>query len=244
MESATKNERHLVLFAGGSGITPLFSILKSILYHEPRSRVSLLYASRSKADIIFQEELAQLRHRFADRFSLTHALSRETSDLHWGKLDSGKVQQFLRRLPPTSLPTSYWMCGPNSLMDMIQSELQGAGIAEEEIFRERFVADEKMTQRQRNFDGPTRTVEVEFLGETHPIRVPSGISLLEAGIQQGLDLPYSCKQGVCSTCMAQLEQGEVEMANPEALLDFEKEMGKVLVCQCHPKTDDVRIRVS
>lgn len=248
IETATKNERHLILIGAGSGITPLMSMIRATLFHEPHSMVSLIYTNRDDAHIIFKERLKDLSRKFPERLLVQHVLSQPKRPLSQGeKIGRLTAANFSDVVSPilqrSTLPQSFWLCGPNSLMQLVKEELENMEIPSSSIHQERFVADETMQVRQTSTQGPTRTVQLIRRGIPVEIRVPSGTTVLEAALAQGQDLPYSCKRGICSTCMADLEQGEVEMDNPESLLPFEIEMGKVLVCQCHPLSDDVRIRI-
>ncbi|GAB4416479.1 MAG: phenylacetate-CoA oxygenase/reductase subunit PaaK [Bacteroidia bacterium] len=246
IEPATKTRRHVVLFGAGSGITPLLSILRSILYHEPQSRVSLVYANRSH--IIFRGRLAELAARFGDRVTVQHYLTRplpgEDLPYRHGRLQAAHIPALLADLPSDAdQPRSYYLCGPAGFMDEVQTGLLTAGVEAAQIWQERFEAGEAQQTAQAADSGPSYTVELVIGGQRHRVRVPYGATVLSAGLAQGLDLPYSCKRGVCSTCMGQLLGGTVAMDNPESLLDFERARGRVLVCQAHPLDADVRIEI-
>lgn len=247
IQTATKDERHLILMGGGSGITPLMSMLRGVLFHEPKSHVTLLYANRSVSDIIFREQLEELADIFAERFRYIPVLSQgeesEDQSFHVGRLEAIDIPPLLQTGMNDALPPSYWLCGPEGLMKTYRAGLHQMGVEDADIQQERFVADDSMQANQRQVEGPTHVVNILSHGKQYQIRVPAGTTVLEAALAQGIGLPYSCKRGICSTCMADLERGQVEMDNPESLLPFEIEMGKVLLCQCHPLTDDVLIRL-
>jgi len=248
VDTSVQNQRHLVLIAGGSGITPLMSILRAVLFSEPRSRVSLLYANRSEEQVIFKQRLDELEERFGNRFHLRHLLSRPEPGTqlrhHVGRLEAEDLPAWLEHFPrDPAWPEHYYLCGPDGLMQVAQGALANMGVAADHIWRERFVATEEITQAQHLIQGPTRPVELVMGGDTYTVQVPPGLSILQAALAQGVKLPYSCRRGICSTCMSRLEQGQVEMDNPESLLDFEVQKGWVLTCQAHPTTDDVRVRI-
>ncbi|MEL6131823.1 MAG: iron-sulfur cluster-binding domain-containing protein, partial [Bacteroidota bacterium] len=228
------------------GITPLMSILKGILYHEPYSRVTLIYANKTERDIIFRQELDHLHDVFPERLQVVHFLSREPQssrvDIHIGRIEA--IDKLYRELQGTSaLPETHFLCGPKQLMRSLRSQLLTLQVPEACIKQEDFQADEAMQMIQAAADGPTYQVKVHWAGEVHQVRVPPGQTLLDAAITQGLDLPYSCKRGTCSTCMGRLKAGKAEMVNPAALLDFEIELGKILVCQTIPLSEDLEVVV-
>jgi len=248
LKTATSEKRRIILIGGGSGITPLMSMLRAVLYHEPYSRVSLLYASRKREDTIFRQRLESLQAKFPDRLQLRIWLSSETlpiqSDIYQaGRMQAEDIQQLLNATQQDALPQSFFLCGPAGLMQMAEQTLLKADIQPASIAKEKFVVDEEIRTNQQALDGPTHTVEIIFGEETHHIKVPPGTTILQAAQAQGVDLPYSCRRGICAACMSRLLDGQVDMDNPEALLEFEKVNGKVLTCQAHPTTEGVRIRI-
>ncbi|MEO0581143.1 MAG: ferredoxin--NADP reductase [Bacteroidota bacterium] len=243
---SVKNTRHIWLWGAGSGITPLMSILKGILYQEPHSRVSLIYGNKTEEDIIFKDQLEELSDRFSDRLQVVHFLSRETNtrvnEARLGRLeDVGAIYEELREEPV--LPETHFLCGPSSMMAKIQKNLRQLNVPAAAIKQEAFQVDEEMQTDQAAASGPTYKVKVKWLGEVHEVWVPPGQTLLDAGLAQGLDFPYACKRGTCATCMGRLKTGEVKMQNPAALLDFEVELGKILVCQTIPISEDIEIEI-
>lgn len=248
VEAATQQRRHLVLIGAGSGITPLMGIMRAVLYGEPQSRVSLLYANRHQSTVIFREPLQMLAKTFPQRLSVQHVLSQPEADAtlphHRGRMTQDNLPTLMAGFPSTpDLPTAYFICGPAALLDLARQYLQRQGVAPEQIHVERFVADEDITKPQAQLTGPTREVSLKLGDDLYQVKVPPGTTVLQAALAQGVRLPYSCRRGICSTCMSTLEQGQVEMDNPESLLDFEVQKGRVLTCQAHPLTDDVCIRV-
>ncbi len=246
IENSVKEARQLVLLGAGSGITPLFSILRATLFQEPLSRVALLYANRTQNQIIFRKDLEVLTQKFPDRFHLQQILSQPEKPLDFpmwtGRVDSTKVQKFLSQMDILSLPKSFYICGPEAWMQMIEETLLHTGIAQSQIFFEHFFETETQS-RHFPAEGPLRSVSIDWGDRSFVIQVPAGATILDAALSQGLELPHSCKTGTCASCMGKLVSGEVSMENNESLLDFEVEQGKVLLCQAHPLSEEVTIRI-
>lgn len=244
IQNSIKNERRLVLFAGGSGITPIMSILRSTLYNEPKSKVSLIYANRDVPSIIFDQKLKDLVTKFPDRLAVSHILSQEkesTDSSHIsGRLTPALIKGLLQEIPET-LPREYYICGPTGMMELVHTSLIDQKIPETQIHQERFVATEQHLEAQIDYNSPSVEVEVVLGSKTHKIAVPPGSTVLRSAIDQKISLPHSCLRGICASCMGQLLQGEVRMLNNETLLQFELEAGKVLVCQSQPLSSDVKI---
>ncbi len=247
LETATSNERNLMFFAAGSGITPIMSMIRGVLFHEPKSSITLVYANQEEEDIIFKDELIDLARKFQKRFHPYHLLSQQR------KASNQAIPSEQRRLDEawvTDLLATFnheiaaaYICGPSGFMRAVRKGLNQGGMRENQIFWEEFVANEEMIVRQSAYDGPSHWVEVRQGKEVHQIKVAPGMTLIQAAINQGVDLPYSCKRGVCATCMADLVSGEMEMIDPDSLLEFEKAQGKVLMCQAYPTTDEVVLTI-
>ena len=246
VENSIKNERRLVLIAGGSGITPIMSILRSTLFNEPKSRISLIYASRDAQHIIFKEKLEDLQDKFGERLAVEHILSQENKELpfpyHKGRLNQSRLDDLLDKIGD-NLPKDYFLCGPIELMEMVKGHLVQKGLDAAAIRQEKFLATEEDIESQIDYSAPSTEVEVWMGKKQYHIKVPPGSTVLRAAIDQGIELPHSCLRGICASCMGKLEQGEVNMLNNETLLDFEVEAGKVLVCQSQPRSKDVVIRI-
>ncbi|NKF23500.1 1,2-phenylacetyl-CoA epoxidase subunit PaaE [Solimonas marina] len=239
-------ERHHVAFASGSGITPVLSIIKTTLAAEPQSRFTLFYGNRGSSSVIFKEELENLKDRYLTRFNLVFVLSREPQDIELfnGRIDRDKCDQLLERwLDPTDIDVAY-ICGPQSMMEAVSTSLQAHGVDKSRIKMELFAsglprvprarpaasaeaqADCKLTLIQ---DGRSREIFIARNKET----------ILDAALEQGIELPYSCKGGVCSTCRCKMTKGEVEMDANFALEDYEVARGFILTCQSYPLTDEL-----
>ena len=245
----TSAGRHYLGIAGGSGITPILSIMKSVLANEPDSRFTLIYGNRRAASTMFKEEIEDLKNQYFTRVALHLVFSRETMDspLLGGRLDQAKLADFLRLLvPPASIDAAF-VCGPFEMNDEVEAALRAAGVPEEKIHIERFGTVEMQTGRPAPHevkpgdadsarvvvirDGVSR--EIEF-AKTDP-------SILDAAARAGMDVPFSCKSGVCSTCRCKLLEGEVRMDKNFALDKAELAAGFILSCQAHALTPRVVI---
>jgi len=236
-----QRSRHLVMLAGGSGITPIMSILRAILAAEPRSRVTLVYGNRSERDIIFRYALDALAFRHRDRLVVDHVLSEPTPD--WkgptGLLDRKNVMSRLRTLGvQDDDDTEYYLCGPEPMLEGCREALSRREVPEARIFEERYVKPE-VTGAGRPTDAThQRPVKMKVVRgpAQRLITVSPGQSLLEAGVAAGIDMPFSCTMGGCGACKVRLTAGEVTMAEPNCLREDERADGYVLACSSFPKT--------
>jgi ring-1,2-phenylacetyl-CoA epoxidase subunit PaaE len=235
-------------FAAGSGITPLLSIVKTTLAVEPRSRFTLFYGNRASGTVMFKEELAALKDTFLARFNLVHVLSRETQDidlLH-GRIDRTKADALAAHWLDLDAVDAVFVCGPDGMMQAVAEALKARGCPEAKIRIERFatsVPRHEHRPAKRPEPGHSEcAVTVVLEGATRTFTLEKGKeSILEAGLKAGIEIPYSCKSGVCSTCRAKLTAGEVDMDVNFALEDYEVARGFVLTCQSHPVTDQVAV---
>ena len=243
------NTRHLIMFAGGSGITPFMSLIKSLLVHEPSSIVSLIYANRNIDSIIFKDELEAMQINNQGRFHAIYIL--EEAPLTWqgpsGLLNHETLQDILERLPDWgSGQTRYLMCGPEGMMHNIETYLKDQGIPGEQVFKESFVAptiDKQTDQDAIDEEIKAREVTVIYDDEEHQFTVAPDSTILETALDLNIDLPYSCQSGLCTACRGKLLSGKVKLDEEEGLSDSEKEEGYVLTCVGHPLTDDVKIEI-
>jgi len=240
--------RHLGI-AGGSGITPILSIMKTVLAREPKSGFTLIYGNRTLASTMFKEELEDLKNAYMSRLVLQHVFSDEPTDapIAHGLLDRHKVAEFLRTLVPAAEVDHAYVCGPFQMNDEAQAALVEAGVPEARVHVERFgvapteagkvdavVHEARPGDAERSRvviirDGLTR--EIEFRREQP--------SILDAAAAAGLEVPFSCTSGVCGTCRAKLVEGQVRMDRNFALEKDEVAAGFVLTCQSHPLTERV-----
>ena len=243
--------RHRVGFACGSGITPLLSIMSSSLEQQADSHFTLVYGNRNMASVMFNEALQDLKDRYTGRVTLVHVLSRQAQeiDLLQGRLDTAKVTALLQTvLPPHSLEEVF-VCGPVGMMDDTCRALLQAGVAAERIHSERFASADQ-PERSASPAGSTQaqhdaaaTVALTLIldGKQHKLRMTPKQKILDVGLAAGLDLPYSCRGGVCCTCRAKVMQGSVAMEKNFTLEDWETRQGFVLSCQSRPTSDAVTL---
>ena len=243
-----ESARHHVAFASGSGITPILSLIKTTLAAEPRSRFTLVYGNRASSSVIFKDELEDLKDRYLTRFNLVFILSREQQDvdLFNGRIDGAKCEQLLRQWVDAKSIDIAYICGPQSMMEQVQSQLMASGLAKTQIKLELFAgAMHKGPRPERKIavqGAQGCTVTVIHHGLTREFTMPKNKeSVLDAALEQGLELPYSCKGGVCGTCRCKLVKGEVDMDANYSLEDYEVARGFVLSCQSFPITDSLLI---
>lgn len=244
----SRRKRHLVGVAGGSGITPVISLVRSTLKYEPESQFTLLYGNRDSGSIIFLDALAGLKDKYLSRFDLYHFLDAEKGDvdLFNGILDRARCEEAIARLIPDALKVDDWfICGPGPMMDAVEGTLLDGGITKEKIHIERFTADRpaeavarEISQLQTKAVGVTVSVTLD--GRTR--KVPfSEANILDSVRAGGLPAPFACKAGVCATCRAKVTSGKVEMAGCYGLTDEEVADGYVLTCQSVPIGGDVAV---
>lgn len=233
-------------FAGGSGITPVLSIIKTTLAREPKSQFTLVYANRQINTIMFREELEDLKNTYLGRFSVLHVLESESQeiDLFTGRVDAEKCTALFKTWIDLPSVDTAFICGPEPMMLGIAASLREHGMTDAQIKFELFASGQPGQVKARPVsakaaDGDNSTdVTLTLDGTTRTFRMPkAGQSLLDAALENTLDAPYACKAGVCSTCRAKVLEGEVEMLTNHALEDYEVRAGYVLTCQCYPLTD-------
>lgn len=224
--------------AAGSGITPVLSILSSILAVEAGSRFVLLYGSRNTAGILFRSELEDLKDRYLDRLVVVHALSREAQDVSAlnGRLDGVKLRELVPGLVEAGAVAQAFVCGPGGMMEEVPGVLAELGVAAERIQVERFAAVGVGRVRAVVDEAAVAVATVIHDGASRDVRVAEGETVLDAALRAGLDLPWSCHGGMCSTCRARVTEGGVRMAVNFSLEAWETEAGYALTCQAHPTT--------
>ncbi|CAL9516979.1 1,2-phenylacetyl-CoA epoxidase, subunit E [Streptomyces sp. enrichment culture] len=228
---------------GGSGITPVLSIVSTLLAREPRARFCLIRSDRTTASTMFLEEVADLKDRYPERFQLVTVLSREEQQagLPSGRLDRERLTGLLPALLPVDQVDGWFLCGPYGLVEGAGRALRGLGVARSRIHQEIFHVDTG-TAPAATAPAPahsTVTARLDGRGGTWPVQ--AGESLLETVLRNRPDAPYACKGGVCGTCRAFLVSGEVRMDRNFALESEETEAGYVLACQSHPVTERVEL---
>ena len=242
---AAKAQRHVLCVAAGSGITPILSIVESTLFAEPHSCVTLVYGNRASGSVMFKEELENLKDRFLTRLNIVWVMSRETQDvpLFNGRIDGDKITQILQHWVDASNVDVAFICGPQSMMLAASQAMQDAGIAKERIKVELFGTASTGERAPRVVAVSDTGCEVTVVmdGAQRVFHMPKDQNLVDAALAQGIELPYSCKGGVCSTCRCKVTQGEVDMDINYALEDYEVARGFVLGCQSYPVSDKLVI---
>jgi ring-1,2-phenylacetyl-CoA epoxidase subunit PaaE len=239
-----------LFISSGSGITPVISNIKAILETEPASEVTLLFGNQRSSTIMFREELSFLKNRYLTRFQWVNILSREDqgSDILNGRLNNRKGGELNRRLVNLSSFDEYFICGPESMISEVSRGLRSVGAEESQIHYELFASSaedaetviRKHHERALVHGDKTSEVAIVMDGRASSFELAvNGENILDAGLNQGLDLPYSCKGGVCSTCKAKLVEGQVDMDITHGLEAGEIEQGFILTCQAHPVSDKV-----
>lgn len=249
-EYKKEQKRHIIMFAGGSGITPMMSIIKSMLTQEPESIVSLIYCNRDIDSIIFKNELDKWETKYEGRLHVIHVL--DNAPMNWtgysGLLNHDMLTKLFERVPDWGISkTTYLMCGPEGMMKNVESLLAMRNIPSEKIFKESFVQgtinkEEKSTSTSSD-ELKTREVTIRFDGQEYKVSVPPNKAILESALDQGIDLPYSCQSGLCTACRGKALSGQVKLDEEEGLSKSERDEGYVLTCVGHPLTDDVVIEI-
>lgn len=245
-------KRHLVMFAGGSGITPMMSLIKSMLDQEPESIISLIYCNRDVDSIIFRDQLEALETRDEGRLHVIHIL--DNAPMNWqgysGLLNHDMLTKLFERIPDWGIDnTTYLMCGPEGMMKNVDSLLSMRHIPKERIFRESFVQgtiDKEGKKEEAIVEAgelKERVVTILYDGEEYKVTVPPDKGILESALDQGIDLPYSCQSGLCTACRGKALSGKVKLDEEEGLSQSERDEGYVLTCVGHPLTDDVVIEI-
>ena len=234
------------LIAAGSGITPVLSIAWTVLDVEPESRVVLVYGNRTSRDVMFLEELADLKDRFPDRLQVLHVLSREEqeSELLSGRIDRERLERLLATLLPPAQVDEWYLCGPFGMVTEGRQTLLDAGVEPASVHVELFHAEPPPPRVREVAEGSAdlATVTVVLHGRSTTLPVSkSGAAVLDAVLAVRADAPYACKGGVCGTCRARCVSGSVEMDVNYALEPDELAAGVVLTCQAHPTSDEVRL---
>ncbi len=239
-------KRQIVAFAAGSGITPIISILKTVLETEQESTCTLFYANRRPDTIIFLEEIEGLKNRYLQRFSVYHVLSRQQTDspLFSGRMDADKCRTYCRMLLDVARTDAFYLCGPAAMVSMLRETLLEQGVEAARIHTELFVAPEDVRQvALASLPAAVATrisVRIDGRSFEFPLEEP-GLNLLDASLRAGANLPYACKGGVCCTCKARLLEGQVHLARNYGLEPDEIAAGYILTCQAYPLSEAVHV---
>jgi ring-1,2-phenylacetyl-CoA epoxidase subunit PaaE len=242
---APNEARVYVGFAAGSGITPILSIVKGVLAREPDSRFFLFYGNRSTGGMLFRETLEELKDRFMNRLSIFHVISGEEQDIPmlYGRLDGDKVRVLLRSLVPAASVDHVFVCGPTGMSDDIEATCRDIGIAQDRIHVERFVSEFGGKPRPKAIieaSAPPKAMASLIIdGKRREVPVAEGEAILDAALRAGMDLPFACKGGMCSTCRAKLVEGDAQMEVNYSLEPWELKAGFILTCQARPVSEKV-----
>ncbi len=253
------NQRHLMMIGGGSGITPLMSMIKTVLTEESASMVSLLFVNRNEESVIFKQALDQLAEKYAGRFRLVNHYSNGNGEEPKKKkglfgLFSKKSAPASNRLDVSAMGnllsqfnieqgdnTEYYICGPEGLMAVAEDCLKQRKVDNSKVFRESFVSNKEDNYRKEHSDESDQSVKVIVGGEEFSLDVPAGRSILDTALDAGIDIPFSCQSGLCTACMGRCTSGEVAMSESDGLTPDQIAQGYVLTCVSHPKGGNVVI---
>ncbi len=242
------NEKHYVAFAAGSGITPVMAHMRAILQTEPKSEFTLIYGNKSSASIIFKEEIEDLKNEYMERVRVYHVLSREQNEvpLLFGRIDSEKCNLFLKYFIEPDSIDEVFICGPAPMIDNVREELNNVGVDKKKVHFELFASPQQLAERKgreepkKERENIQARVQIILDGVSTEFEMKSeDTNILDAALKNGADLPFACKGGVCATCRAKIDEGQVEMDVNYSLEPDELERGFVLTCQAHPTTDKV-----
>lgn len=236
------------LFAAGSGITPIISILKSVLLASPKSAVNFFYGNSNQDSIIFKKELDDLQTQYKERLTIVYTLSDPKVWSSWeqwkgrkGRIDAEAVEWFITNHPPIAQSTEYYICGPGAMNLSIRNTLLGLGIPKDLIHIEQFGA--KLEDQNTEIEAVDNAqLSVVLNGKTHQTIIPKGQTILQNLKANNINPPYSCESGVCATCIAKVTKGNAEMKACMALEDAEIEKGFILTCQALPVTKEISIK--
>ncbi|MCF8474882.1 MAG: phenylacetate-CoA oxygenase/reductase subunit PaaK [Emcibacter sp.] len=243
------HEKHYVGFAAGSGITPLISIIRTILAYEPKSTFTLTYGNKNRKSIIFREDLIDLKNSYISRFNMINILSREDQeiDLFSGRITGEKAREIMGKLIPASGANEIYLCGPEDMINDVSDTLQNMNIPKKNIHFELFTSPtatqgekQEASEEKSDLSGKMSHVTVIVDGDEFNFDLDmGGDSVLDAAMEQGADLPFACKGGVCCTCRAKLIEGKVSMETNYSLEEEEVNQGFILTCQSHPLTEKI-----
>ena len=246
-ETNSTNQKHYVLFAGGSGITPMMSILKTVLKAEPQSSVTLFYANNDQASIIFKKQLDEIAANNPSRTRIYHILNNapaDYADIFKGIMTKEKCNALVKQYVSTASDNEYFICGPGPMMENASMALKEMSINEERVHIEYFSSPatpqpETVVTATPVKEGISATIILDK--ETHEIMLTNNETILEGALRIGLDPPYACQGGSCCTCRALLEEGEVKMAVNYGLSSSEIKKRYILTCQSRPTTSKVTV---
>lgn len=227
-------------FVAGSGITPVMSILKSVLESEPKSSFVLVYGNKSPEETIFHQELHDLQLKYVGRFFVHYVFSKSNASELFGRIDKSVVNFVLNNKHKEKVFDKFYLCGPEEMINLVSSVLKEHNIAEKDIKFELFSTSTSENVSVGNQSGHTKiTVLVD--DEETTFEMSQKQTVLEAALKQGIDAPYSCQGGICSSCIARITKGSAEMKKNSILTDGEVAEGLILTCQAHPTSSEIYV---
>ncbi|MEQ8472703.1 MAG: ferredoxin--NADP reductase [Marinoscillum sp.] len=241
------NERQVVFLGGGSGITPLYSLLRSVLIKEPKSKVALVYGNRSEEYIVFKDALEGLKKAYGGRIEVVHILEDNSSEYaaHSGRPTAETMRDIVDGLSISS-KTEFFICGPEPMMDIASKGLKLLGIADQNIRQESFDSGKtspSVKAETKSKSNNTSEVTILMDGQEYVLNVDRDTPILDAGLDEEIDMPYSCQSGLCTACRAKCLEGEVDQEDAEGLSQSESDEGYVLLCIGKPLSDKVKVEV-
>jgi ring-1,2-phenylacetyl-CoA epoxidase subunit PaaE len=240
LRTHSDNQNNYIGFAAGSGITPILSILKAVLEDEPKSTFTLVYGNRSPQEAMFSSEISGLKQLYADRFTVGSIFSKtREEDALFGRIDRANVNFLLKNKLPFDRYDKYFLCGPESMIETVKELLQEKGVKQDDILFELFTS----SQQPEEFAAQGDEVEVTIVldDDTETFKMDKQVSILQAALDHGIEAPYSCQGGICSTCIARLTEGTAEMRKNQILTDAEVAEGFILTCQAHPTSNAIKV---
>ena len=234
------HNKNYVLFAAGSGITPILSIIKSVLKNEPESSITFFYGNKNFASIIFREEIEALKNEYLDRFSVIHVLSRESlgNPLQKGRIDAEKCEKLYKTFLKNERIDDVFVCGPESMIHAVKDTFLAQGVDPKQVHFELFGTSIIHVEKVISETNITANVTIIIDGDSLDISLnENDDNILDAAQKAGADLPFACKGGVCCTCKAKVMQGSARMDVNYALEEDELEAGYILTCQAHPTSE-------
>ena len=248
IEPDAEKSRHAVLFAAGSGVTPMMSIAKSILKMEANSRVTLIYGNRSEDSIIFKNKIEELENQYNKRFTIHHLLSRPSD--FWvgqkGRISQGIAIRLMKDADTDFAKDEFYLCGPIGMMEDVIAGLGIYNVSKDRIHKENFhtaIVDSEADSEDEEDSLQTQMVKVKYEGTEYEFEVKPHQTILEAALDLDIDLPYSCQAGMCTACMGKCTEGKVKMDEEDGLTEKEIKQGFMLTCVAHPLTKDVVIEI-
>lgn len=237
-DSKTKN---IALFAAGSGITPVLSIIKCALEEEVYSKVILVYGNKSTTETMFLNELLELQHTFKDRFSIQFVFSQQDEDDSiFGRIEKSTVNYVMKNKHKHIEVDAYYLCGPEAMIHTVKDVLTEHGIDKDRIHFELFKASKvDEVEELGNVSSGKTKITVTVDDETTTFEMSQKQTILEAALDEDLDAPYSCQGGICSSCLARIKEGEATMRQNNILTESEVAEGLILTCQAHPTTPEI-----